>query len=101
MVNGRIVFGLTTYFTDKLKVDFQGFAAWEGQNAAQRGVSINSNLQFDLAGSLSMIDTLLQRYCSTVINKPQQKRTKFLASDDTVYQANINALKAQLTKLYP
>ena len=100
MVNGRIVFGLTTYFTDKLKVDFQGFGKTEGTNAAKRGVSINSGLQFDLAGSLTMIDTLLHRYCSTVINKPHLQRTRFLASDDTVYQGNIQALKTRLTKLY-
>ncbi|GGA85837.1 amidohydrolase family protein [Puia dinghuensis] len=100
MVNGRIVFGLVSYFKDQLQVDFQGFASTEGNDAALRGVSINSGLQFNLAGSLTIIDTLLQRYCSTVINKPHLKRTRFLASDDTVYQHNINALKATLNKLY-
>jgi 5-methylthioadenosine/S-adenosylhomocysteine deaminase len=100
MVNGRIVFGLTSYFKDQLQVDFQPFPAAEGNNAAQRGVSINSVLQFNLASSLNSIDTLLQRYCTTVIDQPQLKRTKFLASDDTVYAGNINALKQQLTKLY-
>jgi 5-methylthioadenosine/S-adenosylhomocysteine deaminase len=100
MVNGRIVFGLTGYFSDRLNVDFQGFGGSEGNHAAQRGVSINSHLSFDLTAALSMIDTLLQRYCATVINKPQMKRTRFLAADDAVYQSNIDALKTQLTGLY-
>lgn len=100
MVNGRIVFGLTSYFKDQLQVDFQPFPAAEGNNVAQRGVSINSALPFNLPGSLNSIDTLLQRYCTTVIDQPQMKRTKFLASDDTVYTGNIDALKQQLTKLY-
>jgi 5-methylthioadenosine/S-adenosylhomocysteine deaminase len=100
MVNGRVVFGLTAYFKDQLQVDFQPFPASEGSNVAQRGVSINSALPFNLTGSLNSIDTLLQRYCTTVIDQPQLKRTKFLASDDTVYTGNINALKQQVTKLY-
>jgi hypothetical protein len=100
MVNGRIVFGLTTYFTDGLKVDYQGFPATEGANAAQRGVSINSALQFDLVSSLNTIDGLMLKYCTTVIDEPQLKRTRFLAADDTVYQGNISALKIQLEKLY-
>ena len=100
MVNGRIVFGLTTYFSDALQVDFQGFPASEGANIAQRGVSINSAITFDLPSALTEIDTLLQKYCTTVINKPDMKRTKFLASDDPVYRANIAALTKQLTTLY-
>ena len=100
MVNGRIVFGLTTYFQDQLKVDFQSFPATEGANAAARGVSINSALSFNLVDSLQTIDTLFGRYCTTVIDKPGLKRTRFLASDDTVYQENIQTLKDQLGKLY-
>ena len=100
MVNGRIVFGLTTYFQDQLKVDFQSFPATEGANVAARGVSINSALSFNLVDSLQTIDTLFDRYCTTVIDKPGLKRTRFLASDDTVYQENIQTLKDQLDKLY-
>ena len=100
MVNGRLVFGLTQYFTDALQVDFMAFPATEGANIAQRGVSINTALQFDLAGALNTIDTLMQKYCTTVINKPELRRTRFLASDDTLYQSNIDALKTQLEKLY-
>src|ERR1700743_1161640 len=100
MVKGRVVFGLTTYFTDSLQVDYQGFPAAEGANAAQRGVSINASLKFDLAASLTTIDGLLQKYCTTVIDEPQLKRTRFLAADDTVYQGNIKALQTQLEKLY-
>ena len=100
MVNGRIVFGLTSYFTDGLKVDYQGFPASEGANVAQRGVSINAALQFDLVTSLGTIDGLMQKYCTTVIDEPQLKRTRFLAADDTTYQGNIKALKIQLEKLY-
>lgn len=100
MVNGRIVFGLTSYFKDVLQVDYQGFPATEGANAAARGVSINSALNFDLTASLTTIDSLMQKYCTTVIDQPQLKRTRFLAADDAVYQANIDALKTQLNKLY-
>jgi 5-methylthioadenosine/S-adenosylhomocysteine deaminase len=100
MVNGRIVFGLTSYFTDVLQVDYQGFPATEGTNVAQRGVSINSTLNFNLASSLTTIDGLMLKYCTTVIDEPQLKRTRFLASDDTIYQSNIDALKTQLNKLY-
>ena len=100
MVNGRIVFGLTSYFDNQLKVDYQGFSPEEGSHIARRGVSINSNLHFDLAGSLKIIDTLMQQYCSTVIDKPHLKRTRFLASDDTLYQHNISALKGQLAEIY-
>jgi Amidohydrolase family len=101
MVNGRIVFGLTSYFDDQLKVDYQGFSPQEGSHIARRGVSINSNLHFDLAGSLNIIDTWMHRYCSTVIDKPHLKRTRFLASDDTLYQHNIRTLKEQLAEIYP
>lgn len=100
MVNGRIVFGLTAYFTDALQVDFMSFPASEGVHVAQRGVSINTALQFDLPGSLNTIDTLMQRYCSTVINKPDLRRTRFLASDDGLYRDNIDTLKTQLNTLY-
>jgi|GEM_PF-5737678 hypothetical protein len=34
--------------------------------------------------------------CSTVIDKPHLKRTRFLSSDDTLYQYNIDTLKPQL-----
>jgi 5-methylthioadenosine/S-adenosylhomocysteine deaminase len=101
MVNGRVVFGLTTYFTDSLQVDYQGFPLAEGPAVAQRGVSINSTLKFDLAASLTTIDGLMQKYCTTVIDEPQLKRTRFLSADDVVYQGNIKALKLQLEKLYP
>jgi 5-methylthioadenosine/S-adenosylhomocysteine deaminase len=100
MVNGRIVFGLTSYFDHQLKVDYQGFSPKEGSHIARRGVSINSNLHFDLAGSLNIIDTLMHQYCSTVIDKPHLKRTRFLASDDTLYQHNITTLKWQLAEIY-
>ena len=100
MVNGRIVFGLTSYFDDQLKVDYQGFSPAEGSHIARRGVSINSNLHFDLAGSLKIIDTLMQQYGETVIDKPHLKRTRFLASDDTLYQQNISTLKGQLAEIY-
>lgn len=100
MVNGRIVFGLTSYFDDQLKVDYQGFSPQEGSHIARRGVSINSNLHFDLAGSLKIIDTLMQQYGETVIDKPHLKRTRFLASDDTLYQQNISTLKGQLAEIY-
>ena len=101
MVNGRVVFGLTGYFKDVLQVDYQGFPATEGANVAARGVSINSALNFDLAASLATIDGLMEKYCTTVIDQPQLKRTRFLAADDAVYSSNINALKTQLSKLYP
>jgi 5-methylthioadenosine/S-adenosylhomocysteine deaminase len=100
MVNGRVVFGLTSYFKDVLQVDYQGFPATEGANAAQRGVSINSSVSFDLVASLNTIDTLMQKYCTTVIDEPQLKRTRFLAADDPVYQGNIKALRTQLDRLY-
>jgi hypothetical protein len=100
MVNGRIIFGLTSWFDKQLKVDYQGFSPEEGSHIARRGVSINSNLHFDLAGSLDIIDTLMHRYCSTVIDKPHLRRTRFLASDDTLYQHNIDMLKLQLAEIY-
>jgi 5-methylthioadenosine/S-adenosylhomocysteine deaminase len=55
MVNGRIVFGLTRYFETWLKVDYQAFPAQEGEAVAKRGVSINSEMKFDLAGSLKIM----------------------------------------------
>jgi hypothetical protein len=100
MVNGRIVFGLTAYF-NQLAVDFQSFPATEGAAIAQRGVSINADIAFNLVDSLDIIDTLMQQYCSTVIHQPQMKRTRLMASDDTIYQNNINTLQQQLTGLYP
>jgi len=57
-------------------------------------------LKFDLAASLTTIDGLMQKYCTTVIDEPQLKRTRFLVADDAVYQANIKTLKIQLEKLY-
>lgn len=100
MVNGRIVFGLTSYFETQLKVDFQAFAPQEGRNVSQRGVSINSNIPFRLSDSLHTIDSLLRQYCTTVINKPHLERTRFLASDDVKYRDHIHALKQQLAGLY-
>jgi hypothetical protein len=100
MVNGRIVFGLKSYFETQLKVDFQAFAPEEGRNVSQRGVSINSNIPFRLSDSLKIIDGLLRQYCTTVINKPHLERTRFLASDDAKYRDHIQALKQQLAGLY-
>ncbi|TDX00535.1 amidohydrolase family protein [Dinghuibacter silviterrae] len=99
MVNGRIVFGRTAYFQE-LGVDFQGFPASEGAGVAQRGVSINSSLSFDLVRSLEIIDTLFERYCTSVLQQPQMKRTRFLASDDAAYMGKMEALKKKLQSLY-
>jgi 5-methylthioadenosine/S-adenosylhomocysteine deaminase len=93
MVNGRIVFGLIRYFGAPLNVDYQGFPAAEGAAVALRGVSINSSLNFDLAGSLNIIDTLMNKYATNTLHEPDLKRTKFMAADDTVYEANIDALR--------
>jgi hypothetical protein len=99
MVNGRIVFGLTRYFKDQLKVDFQGFSAQEGAEVSERGVSINSAIHFDLAGALTIMDTLLQRYGATVLQDPGLRRTKFMAADDLLYQKNIEGLRDQVAQL--
>jgi 5-methylthioadenosine/S-adenosylhomocysteine deaminase len=99
MVNGRIVFGLTRYFKDQLKVDYQGFSAQEGMEVSERGVSINSVLHFDLAGALHIMDTLLQRYGATVLQDPGLRRTKFMAADDVLYQKNIEGLRDQVAQL--
>jgi cytosine/adenosine deaminase-related metal-dependent hydrolase len=100
MVNGRIVFGLRQYFETGLKVDYQGFPPQEGQEVAKRGVSINSEIRFDLTGSLNIMDTLLERYGSTVLKEPGLRRTSFMAADDKVYRDRIGALKDELTHLY-
>ena len=100
MVNGRIVFGLKSFFKENLQVDFQEFPPQEGAGVAERGVSINSALNFKLADSLGIIDTLMQRYCSIVIAKPGLQRTRFLSADDDVYNNNIGSLKGTLLKLY-
>jgi 5-methylthioadenosine/S-adenosylhomocysteine deaminase len=100
MVNGRIVFGLTRYFETGLKVDYQAFPPEEGEQVAKRGVSINSEIRFDLAGSLRIMDTLLERYGSTVLHEPGLRRTRFMAADDRVYRQRIGALRDELTHLY-
>jgi len=100
MVNGRIVFGLTCYFETGLKVDYQAFPAEEGEEVGKRGVSINSELAFDLRGSLQIMDTLLERYGVTVLREPGLRRTRFMAADDKVYRDRISALRDELTHLY-
>jgi 5-methylthioadenosine/S-adenosylhomocysteine deaminase len=100
MVNGRIVFGLTRYFETGLKVDYQPFPVAEGDAVAKRGVSINSEIHFDLAGSLGTMDALLEHYGSTVLDEPGLRRTRFMAADDQVYRERIGALKDELTHLY-
>jgi hypothetical protein len=67
---------------------------------AKRGVSINSELRFDLAGSLRTMDTLFEKYGSTVLKEPGLKRTRFMAVDDKLYRDRIGALKDELTHLY-
>jgi 5-methylthioadenosine/S-adenosylhomocysteine deaminase len=100
MVNGRIVFGLVGYYETGLKVDYQAFPLQEGEAVAKRGVSINSELRFDLAGSLRTMDTLFEKYGSTVLKEPGLKRTRFMAVDDKLYRDRIGALKDELTHLY-
>ncbi|HET6253419.1 MAG TPA: amidohydrolase family protein [Puia sp.] len=100
MVNGRIVFGLTRYFENELKVDYQGFPPEEGEAVARRGVSINSEINFDLVRSLKIMDTLLERYGSTVLHEPALRRTRMMAADDEVYRRRIGALRDELMHLY-
>lgn len=100
MVNGRIVFGLIRYFETGLKVDYQAFPPAEGEAVAKRGVSINSEIRFDLTGSLEIMDTLFERYGSTVLHDPGWRRTRFMAADDQVYRGRIGALRDELTHLY-
>jgi 5-methylthioadenosine/S-adenosylhomocysteine deaminase len=94
MVNGRIVFGLIDYFRE-LGVDFDSFPATEGSEVAQRGVSFNKAIQFDLVKSLNIMDTLMTKYLDS-IGKPHLQRTRFLASDDAVYINNIQHLKERI-----
>jgi hypothetical protein len=46
------------------------------------------------------MDTLLERYGSTVLKEPGLRRTSFMAADDKVYRDRIGALKDELTHLY-
>lgn len=96
MVNGRIIFGLKSYF-EKLNVDFETFPESEGENIIQRDLSLNKNLDFNLRESLKLMDVLIERYCSTVMNDSSLNRTKFFSSDDKIYRDNIFYLKTKIS----
>ncbi|SDJ48767.1 Amidohydrolase family protein [Pedobacter sp. ok626] len=94
MINGRIVYGDTSVF-DSMNVDYQKFPDSEGQYSKYKGISINSNLKFNLESAIQKMDTLIKSYSTNVLNEELQ-RTKFLSSDDKIYSDRISKLKQDL-----
>jgi len=99
IVNGRIVYGDKALFDKTLSVDYQRIPASEGQVAAEKVVSINSKLNFDLIKALSQVDLLMHRYTHDIVNQPWLQRTRMLSADDFVYQHYIKQLKANFAEL--
>ncbi|MCS4300944.1 amidohydrolase family protein [Chryseobacterium sp. BIGb0232] len=94
MINGRIIYGDISVF-DHIKVDYQKFPDNEGQYSKNKGVSINSNLNFNLENSIKKMDSLIETYSRDTLKK-QLFRTKFLSADDQIYNHRISKLKQDL-----
>lgn len=94
MINGRIVYGDTSVF-DSMNVDYQKFPDSEGHYSKEKGISINSNLKFNLDSAIQKMDLLIKTY-STQVLKQELHRTKFLSSDDEIYSQKISKLKQNL-----
>lgn len=99
IVNGRIIYGDESLFVDTLAVDYQRIPATEGPAAAQKVVSINSALNFDLVKSLTQVDSLMNRFATETLQLPQLRRTRLLSSDDHFYQVRIKLVKTYLADL--
>ena len=99
IVNGRILYGDEDLFTNTLTVDYQRIPPSEGTSAAQKVVSINSALNFDVMKSLTQVDALILRYATDTLRLPQLRRTRLLSSDDHLYLARIDMVKRQLAEL--
>ncbi|WP_080055119.1 amidohydrolase family protein [Spirosoma aerolatum] len=99
IVNGRVLYGDQDLFTNTLSVDYQRIPTEEGNAAAQKVVSINSSLNFDLSRSLKQVDALMYRYASAYLHSPNLHRTRLLSADDYLYQTRINMVKMHLAEL--
>jgi hypothetical protein len=62
-------------------------------------VSLKSTIQFDLVKSLNILDTQMTKYLHS-IHKPHLQRTRFMASDDAIYNNNIQSLKDRIKMPY-
>lgn len=94
MINGRIIYGDTSVFDD-MRVDYQKFPNKEGQYSKLKGISINSNLNFNLENAINKMDELIQTYSRDIL-KQELFRTKFLSSDDRIYKDRILQLAQNL-----
>jgi len=99
IVNGRVLYGDQDLFTNTLSVDYQRIPPEEGSAAAQKAVSINSSLNFDLSRSLKQVDALMYSYASEFLRSPNLRRTRLLSTDDHLYQTRINMVKTHLAEL--
>lgn len=99
IVNGRIVYGDENLFVNTLDVDYQRIGAGEGKAAAQKVVSLNSALNFNLTTALLQVNSLMQQYAKETLNQPQFQRSRLLSADDTKYQMRIRELKVELANL--
>lgn len=99
IVNGRVIYGDQDLFTNTLTVDYERIPIGEGNAAAQKAVSINSSLHFDLTKSLNQVDALMHRYATDALRSPNLRRTRLLSADDHLYLTRIHMVKTHLAEL--
>jgi 5-methylthioadenosine/S-adenosylhomocysteine deaminase len=86
IVNGRIVYG-DEDFMSPYGFDYQHFPIDEGEAAANKVVSIPSELKFRMIRDVCRIEALLKEV------PPYWDRSRFLSTDDTYYLDRIQDLK--------
>ncbi|PKL70651.1 MAG: hypothetical protein CVV30_04700 [Methanomicrobiales archaeon HGW-Methanomicrobiales-1] len=91
IVNGRIVYGNKKTFVD-LKIDYQPLPE-EGNSAKNKGVSLNSSLDFVMGRDIKRIEFFLKNNIYRSWN-----RSHFLATDDKEYLSRLEKLKNDISR---
>lgn len=99
VVNGRILYGCEEAFKNikldfdtAVDVDYQSFPPMEGYFAANKYISVNRSLNFNILESTEKLERILQNE-----GCPRKwSRSRYLASDDLEYLNRIELLKSEM-----